>query len=83
VLIALAVVGVWLGRRADARATVTSMALLIGVGFILSLGLMVFGRSTQRSIASSSDSRRSALRRVSPCWSRLVSARLRRSGGVN
>ena len=38
ILMSLAVCGVWLGRRGDARATVASMVALAGLGFVLSLG---------------------------------------------
>jgi hypothetical protein len=37
-IVLLAALGIWLGRRADARPTVTAMSVLVVVGFVLSLG---------------------------------------------
>ena len=37
-IVLLAALGVWYGRRADARPTVTAMSTLVVVGFVLSLG---------------------------------------------
>lgn len=38
VLLALALCGVWLGRRSDARAVVVASAAVAAIGFVLSLG---------------------------------------------
>ena len=37
-IVLLAALGIWYGRRADARPTVTAMSTLVVVGFVLSLG---------------------------------------------